>query len=128
MAGSEGYSTPEKFGWPKAILIFLIVAVAISSPAFVAKTGIFNKVDPAWFSLVVGVVVGLVSWATLKLFMPSDFDRTSLTSTSVVLGLIAAHVCVFEISDQLPRAVVYLLFGFVFYYHFTAQPMFQNSS
>ena len=126
MGSSEGQSVSDTIGWPKSIMIGVLTAIAISAPTFTAKTGVFNHLEPAWFSLVVGVFVGLFAWGVLTLFMKSDLDKTSLASTVVVYGLIAAHVCVYEISDSLPRIPVYLLFGFVFYHHFTSLGMFNR--
>ena len=127
MAGdSDYYAVADRLGYPKAIFLFALLALAITAPSFVARTGVFSKLDPAWFCLVVGAVVSLVSYALLVMIMKKDFDHSSLTSTVVVLGLVSAHVCVFDISDKLPHVPVYLLFGFVFYYHFTALEMFKK--
>jgi len=128
MAGGENtYGVEDKLGYAKAIIILILVAMAISAPTFAAKMGAFDTLDPAWFSLVVGAIVSLVSYGILRLFIPNDLGDQGFMSTVVVLGLVTAHVCVFEISDKLPRVPVYLLFGFVFYYHFTALEIFNKA-
>lgn len=124
--GTDNHKVIDVFGWPKSILLLIFVLSAIGAPSLLSRIRILSSWDPAWFALLAGTIVTIISFVTFMLFFRDDLDHRSMMSTVVVLGLISAHVSVFEISDELPHMPVFFLFSFLFYYHFTSLEVFKK--
>lgn len=101
----------------KQIILFSLAVFSVTVPTFFGKISFFKNNDPAMLSVFIGFITAVFSYFILKLFF-TELTVGTINSTAAILGLVTAHVSVYEISDKIPPVPVYMLFVFLFYYHF----------
>mmetsp|Transcript_19308 Transcript_19308/g.34366 ORF Transcript_19308/g.34366 Transcript_19308/m.34366 type:complete len:185 (-) Transcript_19308:240-794(-) len=113
-----GASLGTSFGTPKAIALLVLTFVSVTAPSLLARIPFFRTQEPALVSILLGGVVGVVMYFVLNAVFAKDLTPKSIRSTAAIMGLITAHVGVYEIADKIPTIPVYALFVFLFYFHF----------
>jgi len=102
----------------KTLILFSLVVVSITAPTSFGKSNFFSKtIEPAFSSLLIGLIVAAVSYPIIRFGFP-EFTSKTWNSTAIILGLISSHVAVYNVNDKIPSIPVYGLFIFLFYYHF----------
>lgn len=101
----------------KQVMLFSLAALSVTLPSFFGKFQFFRVNEPAVLSVFIGFITAVISYIILRLFF-HELTPGTINSTAAILGLITAHVSVYEITDKIPPVPVYMLFVFLFYYHF----------
>jgi len=115
MAG-ESLGSSLETPW-KTALLFLLAMLAVTIPSFFSRLAFIKSNEPAIMSVLIGFVVGLIMYFILRTVF-TELTPRSINSTAAILGIISAHVGVYEMMDKLPSIPIYMLFLFIFYYHF----------
>lgn len=100
----------------KTLLLFSMIVIAINVPNSLGRIPAFREREPALVAMIAGAITGLIAYAIIKLVF-TEFSPSTAISTASILGLVTAHVGVFEIEGALPSIPTTALFIFVVYYH-----------
>jgi hypothetical protein len=103
-------------GWKQAV-VFLMAIFTISLPSIFGQMGWFREAEPAFVSLLIGLISSLIAYPIFKLGF-TDLTQSSILSATVLMGLVAAHVSVFHVTNHFVGVMTYVLFLFVFYWDF----------
>ncbi len=98
--------------------VFFIAFLACSMSTILGQINFIHDSEPAWMCLLIGLITGLIAFLIFN-YGYKEMTKSTVLSSSVLSGLIAAHVSVFHVTGKFIGVMQYLLFLFVFYWDFS---------
>jgi hypothetical protein len=102
------------------VMLFFIVLLAMNTRLLFAYSSWFRNppIEPAFVALILGSIVGMLSYLPIRYLMEGRFSQSDIISASVLLGLLVAHETIFSLDQYFHPVAGMAFFIFLFYFIF----------